>query len=270
MEIDEQRANSGDWWCPDWRWSRWQKIETGFLLFRAPLRNLPFHFVTAFQASHHHSLAFKNCRMFANAFIQVKSRQISHSSHPKTVINRQLQSQKRGLTIALTRADANYRVRKSRALKKLHECREWNTLPDATKYTMEEDLLKELASERDAKKEKLESEWLKKHEMDSIDDDEDDGWIMETGETEECDDDDDKSRGSADLTILDEEDEEWHGIQSDNDDDDDAVSDSDKDMESFIRDVAEIKRKSGEGWIEKMQRIEEKARKKAEKDTMPF
>src|SRR5579859_2684557 len=202
--------------------------------------------------------------MFASAFIKVKSHQISHSSHPKTVINRQLQSQKRGLAIALTRADANYRVRKSRALKKLHERKEWNTLPEVTTFAIEGHLLEKLASERDAKKEELESEWLKKHEADSIDEDEDDGWINETGETDECDDDDHESGGSEDLMILDEEEEEWHGIQSD-DDDDAAVSDSDEYVESFIRDVVEIKRKSGEGWMEKMKRIKEKARKKAEK-----
>jgi len=103
---------------------------------------------------------------------------------------------------------------------------------------------------------------LKKHEADDIAEDEDDGWIEKAGDTEECDD-DNVAEGSQDITIFDEE-EEWVGIESDDDDDDDdTVSNPTNDVESFIRDVAEIKRKSGEGWMEKMKRIEEKAMKKA-------
>jgi len=202
--------------------------------------------------------------MPSSIFRQVKSRQTLHSCHPKTVINRQLRCQKRGLEIALIRADSNHRVRKSRALKKLYEGKEWNTLPDATKHAMEEHLLEKLASERDAKKEELESEWLKKHEADDIAEDEDDGWIEKAGETEECDDNVGELEGDEDGTMFDEdEEEEWEGIKSD--DDDDAVSNSPDYIESFIRDVAEIKRKSGEGWIEKMKMIEEKGMKKARK-----
>jgi len=58
----------------------------------------------------------------------------------------------------LTRADSNYQVRKSRALKKLYEGKEWNNLPDASKHAMKRDLLEKLASQQDAKKEELESE----------------------------------------------------------------------------------------------------------------
>src|SRR5579859_2513960 len=200
--------------------------------------------------------------MPSGAFSQVKPRQTLHSSHPKTVINRQLQSQKRGLQIALMRADSNYWVRKSRAMKKLYEGREWNTLPDATKYAIEEELLEKLASDRDRKKEELELEWLKKHEEDAIAEDEDDGWI----DSENAGDSEDKLEdGSLGATVFDEEEEEWFGIQSNDDnEDDDAISSHPDYVESFIRDVTEIKRKSGEGSMEKMRSIEEKALKKTE------
>ena len=160
------------------------------------------------------------------------------------------------------RADSNYWVRKSRAMKKLYEGREWNTLPDATKYAIEEELLEKLASNRDRKKEELELEWLKKHEEDAIAEDEDDGWI----DSENAGDSEDKLEdGSLGATVFDEEEEEWFGIQSNDDnEDDDAISSHPDYVESFIRDVTEIKRKSGEGWMEKMRSIEEKALKKTE------
>jgi len=221
--------------------------------------------VTAFQVSHHQALSAKVARMPASIFSQVKPRQSHHSSHPKTVINRQLQSQKRGLRIALTRADSNYRVRKSRALKKLYEGKEWNTLPDVTKNARQESVLEKLAFERDAKKEQLELKWLAKHEANEIAEDEDDGWIEKGGQNEEFNFDDDDGRGTEDAMMLDEEEEEWDGIQSDDNNNDAVDSDPIDYIESFVRDVAEIKKKSGECWMEMMTRIEEKAMKKAQK-----
>src|SRR5579859_4471796 len=118
--------------------------------------------------------------MSSSAFSKVKARQASHFDHPKTVVNRQIQSRKAGFEIALTRADANYRVRKSRELKKLYKGIEWPTLSEATRRTIEEDLLEKLAAERDAKKQQLESTWLKKHEEDDIAEEENDSLIEET------------------------------------------------------------------------------------------
>lgn len=147
-------------------------------------------------------------------------------------------------------------------MKKLYEGREWHTLPDATKHTMEEELLEKLASERDRKKDELELEWLRKHEEDTIAEDEDDGWIESAG-AKECDDaGGNVEDGSPGAIVFDEEEEEWVGIQSNDDDEDDAVSSHPEYIEGFIRDVAEIKRKSAEGWTEKMRRIEEKVLKK--------
>ena len=80
---------------------------------------------------------------------------------------------------------------------------------------------------------------------------EDEGWGSENN---------DKS-DDEDLMMLDEE-EEWNGIKSD---DDNPISEFFDDFDSFIMGVAAIKKKSREGWIEKMTVIEEKARKKAEK-----
>src|SRR5579859_2793071 len=117
--------------------------------------------------------------MSSSAFSKVRARQSSHSDHPKTVVNRQIQSRKAGLDIALTRADANYRVRKSRELNRLHEGIEWPILPEATRRTIEEDLLEKLAAERNAKKQQVEGAWLKGHEEDEGAGEESEGWSRE-------------------------------------------------------------------------------------------
>jgi len=94
----------------------------------------------------------------------------------------------------LTGADVNYRVRKSRELKKLYKGIEWPTLSEATRRMIEKDLLEKLAAERDAKKQQLESTWLKKHEEDDIAEEENDGWIEETKDADV----EDKTDGAED------------------------------------------------------------------------
>jgi|SRR5579859_6893861 len=199
--------------------------------------------------------------MSSSAFSKVRARQASHSDHPKTVVNHQIQSRKAGLEIALTGADVNYRVRKSRELKKLYKGIEWPTLSEATRRMIEKDLLEKLAAERDAKKQQLESTWLKKHEEDDIAEEENDGWIEETKDADV----EDETDGAEDDDVstsmpVDEEEEEWNGIKSD---DDLPGSDSLDKLDSFIADIVAIKKKSGEGWLEKMKRIEETEKEKA-------
>src|SRR5579859_1847334 len=198
--------------------------------------------------------------MSSSAFSKVRARQSSHSDHPKTVVNRQIQSRKAGLDIALTRADANYRVRKSRELNRLHEGIEWPILPEATRRTIEEDLLEKLAAERNAKKQQLELTWLKRHEEDDIAEEENDGWIKETTDADVEDETDGSEDDDENTAMLGNEEEEWNGIKSD---DDLPDSDSLDEFDTFITDVAAIKKKSGEGWMEKIKLIEEKAKEKA-------
>ena len=150
--------------------------------------------------------------MSSSAFSKVRARQSSHSDHPKTVVNRQIQSRKAGLDIALTRADANYRVRKSRELNRLHEGIEWPILPEATRRTIEEDLLEKLAAERNAKKQQLELTWLKKHEEDDIAEEENDGWIKETRDADVEDETDGSEDNDENTSMLANEEEEWNGI----------------------------------------------------------
>jgi len=122
-------------------------------------------------------------------------------------------------------------------------------------------LLEKLAAERDAKKQQLESTWLKKHEEDDIAEEENDGWIEETKDADV----EDETDGAEDDDVstsmpVDEEEEEWNGIKSD---DDLPGSDSLDKLDSFIADIVAIKKKSGEGWLEKMKRIEETEKEKA-------
>jgi len=88
---------------------------------------------------------------------QQKSTQ--HSENPKTVRNRENDTTKRGLDIAMTRADTAFRVAKSRALAKLHKSPEWNKLDSSGQQRAERKVVRHCETERDKKKTMIENEY---------------------------------------------------------------------------------------------------------------
>jgi hypothetical protein len=96
-----------------------------------------------------------------------------HSDHPKTARNRENETAKRGIDIAMSRADTAFRVAKSRALAKLHKLAEWTQWNSAEQGRAERKAIRGLEVERDRKKTMIENEYRYRTEagiLESIED----------------------------------------------------------------------------------------------------
>jgi hypothetical protein len=82
-----------------------------------------------------------------------------HSDHPKTTKNRENETAKRGIDIAIARADTAFRVAKSRGLAKLHTSPDWIQMDSAGQQRADRRLLRRLEAERDKKKTVIENEY---------------------------------------------------------------------------------------------------------------
>ena len=82
-----------------------------------------------------------------------------HSDHPKTTKNRENETAKRGIDIAIARADTAFRVAKSRGLAKLHKSPDWTKLDSAGRQRAERQILRRLEADRDKKKTVIENEY---------------------------------------------------------------------------------------------------------------
>ena|SRR5579859_6648168 len=121
--------------------------------------------------------------MTNNPFRPLKDRKSNFSGNSKTVSNRKYQKQKRGLDIALHRTQSNFRVRKSRALKKLAASNEWANLTHSEQEKKKEKVIVELEAEREFAQVEIELEWFKKVDAGEIEEEEDD--MMEVDGEEE-------------------------------------------------------------------------------------
>jgi hypothetical protein len=188
-------------------------------------------------------------------FKPLKSYNLPHSTNPKTILNRKYQSEKRGLDIALHRLDTNFRVKKSRALKKLASSPEWESLNEAERKLRQDEVVAPLADKRQQETERLEREWFQKVETNDIDDDEED--LPDAGEEVE-----DSASGDRMRDEDEEEDEwededegEWMGLEKE--EEEQNVEAGVRKLKADIRrSVMSIKTHSGREWTEKMELLE--------------
>ena len=82
-----------------------------------------------------------------------------HSDHPKTTKNRENETAKRGIDIAIARADTAFRVAKSRGLAKLQRSPEWIQMDSTGRQRADSRLLRRLEAARDKKKTVIENEY---------------------------------------------------------------------------------------------------------------
>jgi hypothetical protein len=82
-----------------------------------------------------------------------------HSDHPKTTKNRENETAKRGIDIAIARADTAFRVAKSRGLAKLHTSPEWIKLDTAGQQRAQRRMIRQLEADRDKNKTVIENEY---------------------------------------------------------------------------------------------------------------
>ena len=106
-------------------------------------------------------------------FTPHQKKPIEHSDNPKTIRNRENETAKRGIDIALARADTAFRVAKSRALAKLHKSSEWIKLDTAGQQRAERKVIRRLEGERDKKKTVIENEYRYRAESGILEPDED-------------------------------------------------------------------------------------------------
>ena len=92
-----------------------------------------------------------------NHFVPVETRPIMHSNNPKTVLNRSYNLVKQGIELSDHRDDSAFRTAKSRALRKLRTSDRWPMLSPAEQQDIEEAVIQELVSQREAKKRAHES-----------------------------------------------------------------------------------------------------------------
>ena len=182
------------------------------------------------------------------------------SNNRKTVLNRMYDANTRGLDIALRRADTNFRTSKSRALKKLHAKKNWCTLSDAQKAAMEKEVVEDLVKKRDNVKASYEREWFSKVERGDVEEDEDD-LTMDLDEFQK-----DKYLDGGDdneIVALSSDPVRKEASQAlesgDNDEWEDIESDEETLDQRSVRDILEIRKKSGLAWMAKMKAFEEQA-----------
>src|ERR1700689_3396246 len=82
-----------------------------------------------------------------------------HSDHPKTTKNRENETAKRGIDIAIARADTAFRIAKSRGLAKLHMSPEWIKLDTAGQQRAQRRMIRQLEADRDKNKTVIENEY---------------------------------------------------------------------------------------------------------------
>jgi hypothetical protein len=229
-----------------------------------------FPFQTARCISHFLHFVCLQCEMGPmpppSKFKPLKCGTRSPSSNPKTVLNRQYYSQKRGLDIALHRVDANFRVNKSRAFKKLASHPSWAHLPEKEQKARQDAIVAELTRVRQQKREEAEREWYDKVEADDVHEDEDYTTVMDGIEDEEVIDSDEKDRmEQGDAGSWQDDDEEgWEDV------DDEKWNGSDEEKlgakatnaklgKDMVDKVMGIKALSGLGWLGKLERLEAEA-----------
>jgi hypothetical protein len=110
--------------------------------------------------------------MGKNTFKPRQSSSREHSANLKTIQNRKTEMLKRGVEVALLRADTAFRTAKSRGLAKLRESPQWVTMNERERQDAENDIIKRLELRRDDKKRKVELEWRYKVEEGLVDEDE--------------------------------------------------------------------------------------------------
>jgi len=169
-----------------------------------------------------------------------------------TIQNREYRLAKRGIDLSETRDDGAFRTSKSRALKRLRTTDGWVGMSAAEQRNAEEDVVRQLEEQRDAKKRAHEVEWFHKVENDEIASDEDDkgGETEEEGEEEEEEEPGEEGEGG--------DEDDWSTEDSEDSDAEDWKGDS---ME-FVNGIIEVQRKSGYAFIEGLRKAEEIAAKK--------
>jgi hypothetical protein len=204
--------------------------------------------------------------MSNNPFKPLKDRKSTFSNHPKTMSNRRSQKQKRGLDIAVHRVESNFRVRKSRALKKLATGKEWASLAPSKQESMKDAVIAQLIEQKEALKAEIEREWFKKVDAGEIEEDEDDMMVLDEEVDSDPDDDDDAADGDGENMeevqfsnqgeLIVEDDGAW------NEEDDWESTDDEESIATLASDMAALKAKSGKGWQAIMNKIVEKAERK--------
>ena len=198
--------------------------------------------------------------MTNNPFRPLKDRKSTFSNNLKTISNRHYQKQKRGLDIALHRTQSNFRVRKSRALKKLATSKEWTSLTHSEQKRRKEEIIVELEAERETAEAKIEREWFKKVDAGEIEEEEDDMMELdeeeeedaeaESKETEEV-----ESSNQCDLIVdgdevAGDEDDEWE------------TTDDEGWLDTLANDITAMKEGSGKGYLAIIERVVKKAERK--------
>jgi hypothetical protein len=175
------------------------------------------------------------------------------STHPKTIINRKYDTAKRGLELALKRADGAFRMSKSRKLRELHLSKHWGQLSESERAKAEKDIITVLEAHRDEKRQLCELEWtrgVEAGEYSEGDDSECDGHDrmeeIEDGKTSE-------------VYDIECEESEWITCSEGEDNIDDATP---IDTPTFKEEYDEIKKAFAEGWKIKMEKLEAKGKKK--------
>ena len=181
-----------------------------------------------------------------------KSRNLK-SNNPRTIQNREYRLAKRGIELSEARDDGAFRTSKSRALKRLRTTDGWVGMSAAEQRKAEEEVVRQLEEQRDAKKRAHEVEWFHKVENDEIASDEDDkgGETEEEGEGEEEEEEPGKEEEGGDG-------DDW----STEDGGDSNAEDWKGDSMEFVSGIVEVKRKSGYAFIEGLRKAEEIAVKK--------
>src|SRR5579859_1390229 len=185
------------------------------------------------------------------------------ADNPKTILNHNNDVQKRGIYIALRRADTNFRTTKSRALKKLTLRKDWSTLSEDTQDAMREEIIEGLEQKRDALKAKLEKEWFLKVQEDEVNADENDLLIDNDEQDEDKNEEAQGAENEIEEASMDEE-EEWGEIISDEDEWDGILSNDEMVDKNEVnkRVISNVFQNYGEKWTEKMDMFEDKAREK--------
>src|SRR5579859_7761950 len=180
--------------------------------------------------------------MSNNPFRPLKDCKSMFSNHLKTISNRRSQKQKRGLDIALHQVESNFRVHKSRALKKLAAGKEWASLAPSKQETMKEAVIAPTREHRDTVKATIERDWFKKVDAGEIEEDEDDMMVLdEEGEATDSD------------SAVEGEGGNIEEVQFSNErelivEDDWETTDNEQAIAMLASDMVALKAESGKGW----------------------
>jgi hypothetical protein len=174
------------------------------------------------------------------------------STHPKTIINRKYDTAKRGLDLALKRADGAFRMSKSRKLRELHLSKHWSQLSEASHAKAEKDIITTLEAQRNEKKRLCEMEWTRGIEAGEYSEEasESEGNdMMEEIEYEK----------SGEVQDIECEGSEWTTCSEG---EDDTGNPTPIHAPTFRQEFDEIKKAFAEGWKIKMEKLEANGKKK--------